>query len=309
MAQQFRQPPWHVVDREAFRAFHVLLLALATMALPARSLQSGEHQSGQKRPVSYRNDIVPLLAKAGCNMGACHGNSAGKGGFRLSLRGDDPAFDFQSMTHDLLGRRVSTLAPDRSLVLLKPTGQVPHEGGIRFAAHSDEARTLRDWIVAGARDDLATASPLKSIRVTPAEHINTSANRTERLRVVAEFADGSTRDVTRQASFDLSDPALAEVSATGEVHARGPCELAVAVRFLRGRGVSRIAFLADRPSFVWSGPEPINAVDDHVFTKLQLLRINPSKPTTDAVFLRLRVSRRHRSAAHPARGSRFPGRS
>ena len=113
---------------------------------------------------------------------------------------------------------------------------------------------MRDWIGAGASDDLATAPRLRTIRVTPAERINTSANRTEQLRVTAEFADGSTRDVTRQASFDLSDPTLAEVSTAGLVHARGPCELAVAVRYQRGRGVSRIAFLADRPGFVWSRP-------------------------------------------------------
>jgi len=133
---------------------------------------------------------------------------------------------------------------------------------------------------------MATAARLRTIRVTPAECINTSANRTEQLRVSAEFADGSTRDVTRQASFDLSDPTLAEVSTAGLVHARGPCELAVAVRYQRGRGVSRIAFLPDRPSFVWSRPVPINAVDDHVFSKLRMLKINPSEPVADQVFLR-----------------------
>jgi hypothetical protein len=239
----------------------VLVLVLAATALPEWTVQSAEPQAEQKRPISYRNDVVPLLSKAGCNMGACHGNAAGKGGFRLSLRGDDPEFDFRSLTRDLLGRRISTASPDRSLALLKPTGRLPHEGGIWFSANSEEAQTLRDWIGAGANDDMATAPRLRTIRVTPAECINTSANRTEQLRVSAQFADGSTRDVTRQASFDLSDPTLAEVSTAGLVHARGP-------------------------SFVWSRPVPINAVDDHVFSKLRMLKINPSEPVADQVFLR-----------------------
>ena len=90
------------------------------------------------RPPSYRLDVAALLSKAGCNAGACHGNINGKGGFRLSLRGDDPAFDLLSMTRDTFGRRVDQSEPSRSLVLLKPTGQVPHEGGQRFSASSLE---------------------------------------------------------------------------------------------------------------------------------------------------------------------------
>jgi hypothetical protein len=246
MAHQFRVLLWRVLRRGSPRDV-LPVLVLAATALPEWTVQSAEPQAEQRRPISYRNDVVPLLSKAGCNMGACHGNAAGKGGFRLSLRGDDPEFDFRSLTRDLLDRRISTASPDRSLALLKPTGRLPHEGGIRFSANSEEARTLRDWIGAGANDDMATAARLRTIRVTPAECINTSANRTEQLRVSADFADGSTRDVTRQASFDLSDPTLAEVSTAGLVHARGPCELAVAVRYQRGRGVSRIAFLPDRP--------------------------------------------------------------
>ncbi len=287
MSHRFRVSPWCVVRRGfPHDALTLLVLALAAGALPERTVQAIELASGPGRPVSYRNDIVPLLSKASCNMGACHGNAAGKGGFRLSLRGDDPAFDFLSLTRDLLGRRVSTAAPDQSLALLKPTGRLPHEGGIRFTADSEEARTLRDWINSGASDDLAAAPRLRTIRVTPADCINTTTDRTEQLRVTAEFADGSTRDVTRQASFDLSDPTLAEISTAGLVRARGPCELAVGVRFLRGRGVSRIAFLPDRPGFVWSRPIPINAVDDHVFSKLRMLKINPSPPAADQVLLR-----------------------
>ena len=116
---------------------------------------------------SFRTDIAPLLSKAGCNMGACHGNLNGKGGFRLSLRGDDPSFDYQSLTHDQSGRRLSRIAPESSLIVLKPTGAIPHEGGLRFARDSIEARTLLAWIAAGASDDRASAPRVKALRVFP----------------------------------------------------------------------------------------------------------------------------------------------
>jgi len=99
-------------------------------------------EATRPRPSSFRADVVPLLSKAGCNMGACHGNLSGKGGFRLSLRGDDPDFDFLSLTHDQFGRRLSAVAPERSLIVLKPTASLPHEGGLRFPRHSVEAGTL-----------------------------------------------------------------------------------------------------------------------------------------------------------------------
>jgi hypothetical protein len=219
-------------------------------------------------------------------MGACHGNASGKGGFRLSLRGDDPVFDLHSMTRDALGRRISPGAPGRSLVLLKPTGQVPHEGGQRFAPDSALARTLRDWIAAGARDDEPSARRLKSLRVVPQERFLASSGRTAQTIVMSEFDDGTTRDVTRQAAFDLSDPTLAEVSPAGLVRARRPCEVTLAVRYMNGRGVSRLAFLADRPGFAWTGPPELNIIDTHVFAKLKRLKINPAELATDSVFLR-----------------------
>ncbi|WP_250846991.1 DUF1549 and DUF1553 domain-containing protein [Aquisphaera insulae] len=254
-----------------------ILLLLASTASAADADAPG---------VSYRNDIVPLLSSAGCNMGACHGNASGKGGFKLSLRGDDPAFDLRVLTRESFGRRICAEQPDSSLIVLKPTGQVPHEGGIRFAASSPEAKALRAWIAGGAADDLATAPRLRSIAVEPAVQIVTDPVRSVQLRVVAAFEDGSSRDVTRQCAFDLSDPTVAEVSVSGLVRARRLGEVAVAVRYLKGRGVSRLTFLPDRPSFDWHGPPPVNVVDEQVFARLRSLRVNPSPPAADHAFLR-----------------------
>jgi hypothetical protein len=240
----------------------------------------------RNRPASFRTDIVPLLSKAGCNMGACHGNLSGKGGFRLSLRGEDPDFDFQSLTHDQFGRRVNGVAPERSLAFLKPTAGVSHEGGLRFPRQSVEGETLSRWIAEGGRDDRAVAPRVRSLRVFPAERFATPGALDQQLVVTAEFDDGSTRDVTRQAAYDVSDPTRVDTSADGLVHAHGPGETTVAVRYMNARGTSRLAFLADRPGFVWRGPPAAHPIDRDVYAKLRALRINPSAPSDDPVFIR-----------------------
>jgi hypothetical protein len=242
--------------------------------------------SQSARPPSYRLGVAPILAKAGCNMGACHGNLNGKGGFRLSLRGDDPAFDLAMMTRESFGRRVDRQDPDASLILRKPTGRVPHEGGLRFTADSLEARTLRGWIASGAADDIATAPKLTRLTVFPAERINAAPSLSQQLVVTAEFDDGSRRDVTRQASYDVNDPTRVEVTPDGRVVATAPGEVTVAVRYMDGRGISRLAFLHDRPDFAWQPVEPTNLVDEHVLAKLRSLKIRPSELCTDAEFIR-----------------------
>ena len=102
---------------------------------------------------SFRRDVMAAVSKAGCNLGTCHGNANGKGGFKLSLRGEDPAGDYRILTRDVTGRRVNVQAPAESLLLRKPTMQAAHEGGQRFTLESPEYKIFHDWIAAGARDD------------------------------------------------------------------------------------------------------------------------------------------------------------
>src|SRR5712671_6491159 len=108
--------------------------------------------------VSFRNDVMAVISKAGCNAGTCHGNKNGKGGFKLSLRGQEPEADYIAMTRDLFARRLNPLEPEQSLVLLKPTAQVAHEGGLRFKKGSGEYDILQRWLVAGMPND-STAAP------------------------------------------------------------------------------------------------------------------------------------------------------
>src|SRR5262245_44422673 len=133
----------------------ILLLALAA--------------SARAETVSFRHDVAPILARAGCNQGACHGNLNGKGGFKLSLRGDDPAFDLAAMTRGMHARRTDSLRPDESLILRKATGRVPHEGGPRFSVDSAEYHILREWIADGCRDD--SPPRLKELVVEPTSKI------------------------------------------------------------------------------------------------------------------------------------------
>ncbi len=237
-------------------------------------------------PPSFRHDVAPLLSKAGCNMGACHGNLNGKGGFKLSLRGEDPSFDFEALTHDLAGRRVNRMSPRSSLIVLKPTGSVPHEGGLRFRRDSVEAQTLVAWIAAGASDDRDTAPAVKALHVFPTERILAPGKLDQQLVVTAEFVDGTRRDVTRQVAYDVSDPTRAEVSVEGKVRVHTACETAVAVRYANGRATSRLAFVADRPGFIRTEIPPNGPIDGLVFAKLNALRINPSPVCGDSVFVR-----------------------
>ena len=154
---------------------HVILGVLGAAGFSAeprpREADRGIERAKDIRTPSFRTDVAPLLSKAGCNMGACHGNLNGKGGFKLSLRGEDPSFDYQSLTHDQSGRRISRFAPESSLIVLKPTGAILHEGGLRFTRDSIEARALVAWIATGAHDDRASAPPVKALRVAPSERI------------------------------------------------------------------------------------------------------------------------------------------
>src|SRR5436309_10203471 len=120
-------------------------------------------------PPSFRNDVMAVLSKAGCNQGVCHGNQNGKNGFKLSLRGENPDWDYSALTRDMLGRRINKDRPDESLILLKPTASIPHEGGRRFSVDSPEYRILAGWITSGARPDPPKGPLLKKISVEPSE--------------------------------------------------------------------------------------------------------------------------------------------
>ena len=245
--------------------------------------------------VSFRNDVMAVLSKAGCNLGTCHGNARGKGGFQLSLRGQDPDADFAVLTRELFGRRVNSVDPDQSLMLLKPTMQMAHEGGKRFSLDSQEYRILREWIAAGMPQDASEVRRLQKLRVVPddvylSEESQRNADRPpqgwqQQIVVTGEFSDGSVHDVSSLAVYELSQP-IAVVSHDGLVQGHAAGEVTVIVRYLQLQAAVRIAFLPHRSDSVWSGPEPANFIDTQVFEKLKKLGITPSPVCDDATFIR-----------------------
>jgi Protein of unknown function (DUF1549)/Protein of unknown function (DUF1553) len=237
-------------------------------------------------PVRFRTDVMAVLSKAGCNQGACHGNFNGKGGFRLSLRGDDPDFDFAALTRDQGGRRADPLRPAASLLLLKATGAVPHEGGRRFGPDSAEYDTLRRWLAAGTPADPLGLPTAVRLEATPA--VQFLAEPADRLsvRVTATFSDGARRDVTRLACYELSNPRIAAVTPDGAVQRLEAGETVVQVRYLGTQATVRLAFVPARPAFAWPNPPEHNVIDRHVFAKLKALRLNPAPLCDDATFLR-----------------------
>ncbi len=242
--------------------------------------------------INFRNDVMAVLSKAGCNQGVCHGNQNGKNGFKLSLRGEDPAWDFSALTRDMLGRRVNKDKPAESLILLKPTATVPHEGGQRFGINSPEYRILIGWIAAGMPPDPPPAPILKKVTVTPTEQIFVEPVRQIQLRVQATFSDGALRDVTRLAVYEPSNPAIT-VSPNGEVikpkalsGSEGLIETSILVRYLDQRATVQLAFVPDRPGFQWQHIPESNYIDHHVFAKLRALHMKPSDLSSDSVFLR-----------------------
>ena len=236
-------------------------------------------------PVSFRNDVMAVVSKTGCNAGTCHGNANGKAGFKLSLRGEDPEFDFKAFTRDVFSRRANPFDPDQSLVLLKATAQVAHEGGARFRKDSDAYKTLRTWIAGGLANDAASAPTVTRMDVEPAEGILIEPTNSVRLTAHAEFSDGTRRDVSSLAVYEPSSQ-MVKVDADGVVTAAKSGEVTVIVRFLERQVPVRLAFVPTRPNFVWSKPAARNFIDEQVFAKLRGLRMNPSDVCTDSEFVR-----------------------
>ena len=245
----------------------------------------GQENSGQ---VSFINDVVPLLTKAGCNSGVCHAKAGnGQNGFRLSLLGFEPKEDFEYMVKDSRGRRLSLADPESSLLLRKATANLPHGGGLRVQEPSAEYSTLVNWIRQGANNDADTASQLVSVEVHP-NHASVKPGAQQQLKVIARYSDERERDVTSTAMFESNDSAMAQVTPDGLVKILDlPGKVAVMVRYQSKVSV----FNASVPlgAEIRELPPSRNFVDDSVFANLKELGIPPSPICDDATFLR-RVS-------------------
>lgn len=236
---------------------------------------------------SFRNHVQSVLSKSGCNMGACHGAAAGKGGFKLSLRGYDPDTDFRTLTRQARGRRIVPSDPGRSLILTKPSGAIPHKGGLRFDVDSLEYRVIAEWIAAGhpgPSDD--------DVRLTRLEILPTASQQkkgaSQQMLVRAHFSNGHVEDVTRWAKFTSANATVASVDDQGLVKITGFGEGAISAWYLSQNVIATVSTPYETPigPTLFANAERSNVIDDHVLVKLKSLSIPPSSRCSDSEFLR-----------------------
>jgi len=267
-------------------ANHLFLAAVLLTILAAPSVQGGE---GPATP-SFRRDVMPILFRAGCNGGTCHGSARGKDGFMLSLFGYDPEGDYRRIVEDLPGRRVNTAVPEQSLLLLKAVGAVPHTGGKLFDRDSDLYKTLERWVECGAADDPGPVPAVTGISLSKESVVFNKLGQRGTARVQANYADGSSRDVTHLARFFSNNPAVAAIDTDGEVTAVSPGDTNVFARYSRFTVGAEVIVLPDASAgdaaFVWPNPPTNNYIDTLVFERLRKLRIVPSERCDDETFLR-----------------------
>ena len=247
--------------------------------------------------VSFLNDVVPILTRYGCNSGGCHGKAAGQNGFRLSLLGFEPDFDHVALVREARGRRVFPGAPDRSLLLAKAVGRVPHGGGSRLTTDSEDYGVLSQWILAGAPGPRPGEPTIERVTISPDSQV-VAQNSTIDLRVTAHYSDGRSRDVTRRAVYETNLPTVAEVDDAGQVTTLNRGGLfAVMVRFggVVGSFRGTVPFNSDvrEPTAVQIPVTDNRAVREtaHKLNQLlvkqwQSLGITPSAVATDYEFIR-----------------------
>lgn len=242
---------------------------------------------GRESVRSFRNEVEPVFARLGCSLGACHGALAGKGGFKLSLRGYDATSDHRTITRGARGRRIEPTEPGSSLLLLKPTMSVPHKGGLRFTDDSPAYEILSQWIAAGApapRDD----DPLiVGLEVFPAEATLKPGDQ-QRVVVRAKYTDGSERDVTNWSKFAATNEAVATVDEDGRIKVVGYGGGAVTAWFSSKIVNLRITspYKTAVPDAVFAKAPRKNFIDELILKQLQVLQLPPSPAADDATFVR-----------------------
>ncbi len=236
---------------------------------------------------SFRNDILPIFSKAGCNSGGCHGALAGKGGFRLSLFAYNPEADWITTVQESRGRRVDFTEPGASLLLTKPTMTIRHKGGKRLSVDSDDYRTLAAWIASGAPGLQENEARLTSIAVSPEEAVLKKGD-TLSLKVTAKYSDGRERDVTRWAKFTSADETVASVSQDGKVTVLGPGQGALTAWYSSLVVVARVTvpWEHDVATDVYKNAPRANFIDDQILAQLERLKLKPSPAADDATWVR-----------------------
>lgn len=236
--------------------------------------------------VHFRNDVVPIFSKLGCNSGGCHGKASGQNGFKLSVFGFDPQADYDALVKEARGRRVFPAAPESSLLLAKPAGLIPHGGGRRLEAGSPDYVLLHEWIKQGMPQGSGEAPHVVNLLVRPPERV-VNFESDQQILATAVFSDGSRRDVTAAAGYAANSGHVAEVDRGGRIHTgRVPGEEVITVRYMGH--VAAVRIRVPRPQAPHPYPTlPVNnKIDELVWAKLKVMGLVPSNLCDDSTFMR-----------------------
>jgi hypothetical protein len=232
----------------------------------------------------FGREVVPILYKLGCSAGACHGSFAGKGGFRLSLFASDPEADYREV-RGVFGRRMNLQAPEQSLILLKPTGRVPHGGEVRLIQGSPEYHLLRRWIEAGAPYDAAKEGRIVAVRVEPPQFIAAENGKATALKVMARLSDGAELDVTHLARFEIFDSTIATIE-DGQVSGQRSGDTHILAHYAGQIGYTFALVPAPAPKIAYPDEKVTDPIDQRIAAKLKQLNIVPTPRCDDLSFLR-----------------------
>ena len=236
-------------------------------------------------PVSFVGDVQPVLSKVGCNAGTCHGAQAGKNGFKLSLRGYDPIYDYRALTDDLEARRFNRAAPEKSLMLLKTSGAIPHQGGVITQPGEPYYELLKRWIAQGVKLDLS-APRVTAIEVFPKDPTLGKIGTKQQFAVIATYTDGAVRDVTAESFIESSNTEVAVVDKGGLLTSARRGEATMLARYEGAYAASTVIVLGDRSGFAWEQRPVHNVIDELVDKKLRRVKVLASPIAADAEFLR-----------------------
>ncbi len=274
-------------------SFTVYPISSGTTTLEAtignRTTTARVQTSNIEKPAAwnFRNDVIPVLTKSGCNMGACHGAAVGKNGFKLTLRGYDPEADYKVLTREAIGRRIDPQEPARSLLLLKPTLSIPHAGGQRFAVDSKEYQILSEWISEGMKPPSLQDHKITRISIEP-RSLKLRLGTKQQLLVLANFENGQREDMTRWVRFESTNSGAAIVDDRGLVQMKGSGEAGITAMVLSKVDVASliVPFPNQIPEAAYQQSQKNNFIDQFVIDKLKMLNLEPSGLSTDSEFMR-----------------------
>ncbi|MDA8909181.1 DUF1549 domain-containing protein, partial [bacterium] len=257
------------------------LLLMSLLGCPALKASS-------PATISFENDVLPVMTRAGCMLGSCHAKADGQNGFQLSIFSFNPDSDYREIVYDARGRRIFPASPDQSLLLLKATNAVPHEGEKRFEKDSEFYKVLRQWIAEGAPRRIPGEPEPTGITISP-DKLFFKKNETKAIQVTVSYSDGTTRDVTHLSEFTSNDAAFAKVDHDGNITAGSvPGENSIIVRYIEQVAAVRVVIPPDKllPPETYTVLPRNNRIDELAYARFEELGLFPSDPSRDDEYLR-----------------------